>query len=164
MLTVLAFIVTIVVIVAFHEWGHFLAMRAFGIRVLTFSVGFGPRIARFTDKKGTDWVISAIPLGGFVKPLDRRDSEMPPDANMDEEFSGKPAWQRVITYAAGPVFNFILAFIIYWLLMMSVGQRDALAVVGVPAPDSPAAEAGFQPGDQWLAVNGKPVELSLIHI
>ena len=97
MLTVLAFIVTIVVIVAFHEWGHFLAMRAFGIRVLTFSVGFGPRIARFTDKKGTDWVISAIPLGGFVKPLDRRDSEMPPDANMDEEFSGKPAWQRVIT-------------------------------------------------------------------
>ena len=82
MLTVLAFIVTIVVIVAFHEWGHFLAMRAFGIRVLTFSVGFGPRIARFTDKKGTDWVISAIPLGGFVKPLDRRDSEMPPDANI----------------------------------------------------------------------------------
>ena len=150
MLTVLAFIVTIVVIVAFHEWGHFLAMRAFGVRVLTFSVGFGPRIARFTDKKGTDWVISAIPLGGFVKPLDRRDSEMPPDANMDEEFSGKPAWQRVITYAAGPVFNFILAFIIYWLLMMSVGQRDALAVVGVPAPDSPAAEAGFQPGDQYL--------------
>jgi regulator of sigma E protease len=158
MLTVLAFIVTIVVIVAFHEWGHFLAMRAFGIRVLTFSVGFGPRIARFTDKKGTDWVISAIPLGGFVKPLDRRDSEMPPDANPDEEFSSKPAWQRVITYAAGPVFNFILAFIIYWLLMMSVGQRDALAVVGVPAPDSPAAEAGFQPGDQWLAINGEPVE------
>ncbi len=61
MLTLLAFVVTIVVIVAFHEWGHFLAMRAFGVRVLTFSVGFGPRLARFTDKKGTDWVISAIP-------------------------------------------------------------------------------------------------------
>lgn len=158
MLTLLAFVVTIVVIVAFHEWGHFLAMRAFGVRVLTFSVGFGPRLARFTDKKGTDWVISAIPLGGFVKPLDRRDGELPPDAREDEEFSGKPAWQRVITYAAGPVFNFILAFLIYWLLMMSVGQRDSLAVIGQPADASPAAEAGFQAGDRWLAVDGREVE------
>ena len=151
MLTLLAFVVTILVIVAFHEWGHFLAMRAFGVRVLTFSVGFGPRLLRFTDKKGTDWVISAIPLGGFVKPLDRRDGELPPDARDDEEFSGKPAWQRVITYAAGPVFNFILAFLIYWLLMMSVGQRDSLAVIGLPVAQSPAAEAGFQAGDRWLA-------------
>ncbi|MFP1679778.1 RIP metalloprotease RseP [Alloalcanivorax sp. C16-2] len=158
MLTLLAFVVTIVVIVAFHEWGHFLAMRAFGVRVLTFSVGFGPRLARFTDKKGTDWVISAIPLGGFVKPLDRRDDELPPDAREDEEFSGKPAWQRVVVYAAGPVFNFILAFLIYWLLMMAVGQRDSLAVVGAPAPQSAAAEAGFQAGDQWLAVDGREVE------
>ena len=121
MLTVLAFIVTIVVIVAFHEWGHFLAMRAFGIRVLTFSVGFGPRIARFTDKKGTDWVISAIPLGGFVKPLDRRDSEMPPDANMDEEFSGKPAWRfwqepaRRETFRDEALGN--LMFLLKWLLL-----------------------------------------------
>ena len=114
MLTVLAFIVTILVIVAFHEWGHFLAMRAFGVRVLTFSVGFGPRLCRFTDRRGTDWVISAIPLGGFVRPLDRRDGEIPDDATLEEEFSGKPAWQRVIVYAAGPIFNFILAFLIYF--------------------------------------------------
>lgn len=158
MLTVLAFVVTIVVIVAFHEWGHFLAMRAFGVRVLTFSVGFGPRIASFTDKKGTDWVISAIPLGGFVKPLDRRDSDLPEEADWSGEFSAKPAWQRVITYAAGPLFNFILAFLIYWVLMMAVGERASLPVVGTPLPDSPAAQAGFQAGDRWLAVNDKPVE------
>lgn len=157
MLTVLAFVVTIVVIVAFHEWGHFLAMRAFGVRVLTFSVGFGPRLARFCDKKGTDWVISAIPLGGFVKPLDRRDSDLSEDADWSGEFSAKPAWQRVITYAAGPLFNFILAFLIYWVLMMAVGERASLPVVGAPAPDSAAAQAGFQPGDRWLAVDGEPV-------
>ena len=157
MLTVLAFVVTIVVIVAFHEWGHFLAMRAFGVRVLTFSVGFGPRLARLTDKKGTDWVISAIPLGGFVKPLDRRDSDLPEDADWTGEFSAKPAWQRVITYAAGPLFNFILAFLIYWVLMMAVGERDSLPVMGAAAQDSPARQAQFQPGDQWLSVNGEAV-------
>ena len=109
MLTLLAFVVTIVIIVAFHEWGHFLAMRAFGVRVLTFSVGFGPKILRFTDQKGTEWVISAIPLGGYVKPLDVREDETAQGA--PGEFSSKPAWQRVITYAAGPVFNLSLIHI-----------------------------------------------------
>ncbi len=158
MLTVLAFVVVILVIVAFHEWGHFLAMRAFGVRVLTFSVGFGPRLCRFTDRRGTDWVISAIPLGGFVRPLDRRDSEIPEDATLDEEFSGKPAWQRVIVYAAGPIFNFILAFLIYWLLMMTAGERGYAPVLGNPAVDSPAAAAGFEPGDRMLTVGGRKVD------
>ena len=145
MLTVLAFVVTIVIIVAFHEWGHFLAMRAFGVRVLTFSVGFGPKILRFTDKKGTEWVISAIPLGGYVKPLDAREDETAEgDAG---EFSSKPAWQRVITYAAGPVFNFILAVLIYWVLLASYGQSGMRAVVGPIEPGSVAEQAGFQPGD-----------------
>ncbi|MDX1803793.1 MAG: site-2 protease family protein, partial [Alcanivorax sp.] len=150
MLTVLAFVVTIVIIVAFHEWGHFLAMRAFGVRVLTFSVGFGPKLLRFTDKKGTEWVISAIPLGGYVKPLDRREDETAQGA--PGEFSGKPAWQRVITYAAGPVFNFILALLIYWVLMAGYGQRDLLAIVGPVQSHSPAAEAGFKPGDHVIQV------------
>ena len=93
MLTILAFVVTIVIIVAFHEWGHFLAMRAFGVRVLTFSVGFGPKLFRFKDKKGTEWVISGIPLGGYVKPLAARADETA--AGDPGEFSSKPAWQRV---------------------------------------------------------------------
>ena len=150
MLTLLAFVVTIVIIVAFHEWGHFLAMRAFGVRVLTFSVGFGPKILRFTDKKGTEWVISAIPLGGYVKPLDVREDETAEGA--PGEFSGKPAWQRVITYAAGPVFNFILAMLIYWVLMFSYGQRGLEAVVGPVIPGSVAEQAGFMPGDRIVAV------------
>ena len=156
MLTVLAFVVTIVIIVAFHEWGHFLAMRAFGVRVLTFSVGFGPKILRFTDKKGTEWVVSAIPLGGYVKPLDSREDET---AEGDPgEFSAKPAWQRVITYAAGPIFNFILALFIYWLLMAAFGQRDMQAVVGPVTPGTVAEQAGFQPGDHIQAVGEKAME------
>ncbi|MED5431919.1 MAG: RIP metalloprotease RseP [Pseudomonadota bacterium] len=156
MLTVLAFVVTIVIIVAFHEWGHFLAMRAFGVRVLTFSVGFGPKLCRFTDRKGTEWVISAIPLGGYVKPLDARDDET---ADGDPgEFSSKPAWQRVITYAAGPVFNFILAAMIYWLLMVSFGQSRLQAMVGPVTPGTVAEQAGFQPGDRILEAGGATVE------
>ena len=156
MLTLLAFVVTIVIIVAFHEWGHFLAMRAFGVRVLTFSVGFGPKILRFTDQKGTEWVISAIPLGGYVKPLDVREDETAQGA--PGEFSGKPAWQRVITYAAGPVFNFILAIFIYWVLMFGYGQRGLEAVVGPVTPDSVAEQAGFLPGDRIVAVGDTELE------
>lgn len=156
MLTVLAFVVTIVIIVAFHEWGHFLAMRAFGVRVLTFSVGFGPKLFRFTDKKGTEWVISGIPLGGYVKPLDAREDETAVgDAG---EFSSKPAWQRVITYAAGPAFNFILAMLIYWLLMVSFGQSRVQAVVGTVTPGTVAEQAGFSPGDRILEAGGTVVE------
>lgn len=160
MLTVLAYIVTIVIIVAFHEWGHFLAMRAFGVRVLTFSVGFGPRLFTFTDKKGTDWIISAIPLGGYVKPLDRRDAEedeADPQEDWQGEFSGKPAWQRIIVYAAGPAFNLILAFLIYWALMMAIGQRGVVPVTSTPVAHSTAAAAGFQAGDLWRSVDGEPV-------
>ena len=150
MLTVLAFVVTIVIIVAFHEWGHFLAMRAFGVRVLTFSVGFGPKLLNFTDKKGTLWTISAVPLGGYVKPLDAREDETA--EGHPGEFSSKPAWQRVITYAAGPVFNFILALLIYWTLLAGYGQSGMRAVIGPVATQTAAAQAGFQPGDQIQAV------------
>lgn len=155
MLTVLAFVVTIVIIVAFHEWGHFLAMRAFGVRVLTFSVGFGPKLLNFTDKKGTLWTISAVPLGGYVKPLDAREDESA--EGHPGEFSSKPAWQRVITYAAGPVFNFILALLIYWVVMVSYGQSDQQAVLGPVTPGSAAAQAGFQPGDRIVAVGEKSI-------
>ncbi len=150
MLTVLAFVVTIVIIVAFHEWGHFLAMRAFGVRVLTFSVGFGPKLLNFTDRKGTLWTISAVPLGGYVKPLDAREDETA--EGHPGEFSSKPAWQRVITYAAGPVFNFILALLIYWTLLASYGQSGMRAVIGPVAPGTAAEQAGFQPGDRVAAV------------
>src|SRR5699024_11573678 len=90
MLTMLvAFAATILVIVAVHEYGHYLAMRAFGVKVLTFSIGFGPKLLRWRSAGGTDFVLSAIPLGGYVKPLDRRDSKVSA-AEEQHEFSQKP--------------------------------------------------------------------------
>lgn len=151
----LAFVVTIIVIVAIHEYGHYLAMRAFGVRVLTFSIGFGPRLLQWRSSGGTDFVISAIPLGGYVKPLDRRDCDVDP-ADQASEFSGKPAWQRVITYAAGPAANLLLAIVIYWVILMA-GQTGLAPVVGEVKPDSAAASAGLRSGDELLALEGREV-------
>ena len=153
--TLLAFIVTIIIIVAIHEYGHYLAMRLFGVRVLTFSIGFGPRLLAWRSKGGTDFVVSAIPLGGYVKPLDRRDCEIIPGEE-HEEFSGKPAWQRVITYAAGPAANLLLAIAIYWVILMA-GQSGIAPMVGDVEDNSPAATAGLQAGDELLAVEGREV-------
>src|SRR5699024_10842372 len=126
--TLLAFALTIMVIVAIHEYGHYLAMRLFGVRVLVFSIGFGPQLAKWKSKTGTKFVISAIPLGGYVRPLDKRDTEILPGQE-SEEFSHKPAWQRVIVYAAGPVANFILAIFLYWVIFLG-GQLGVPPVLG----------------------------------
>lgn len=150
----LAFIVTIMVVVAIHEYGHYLAMRLCGVRVLTFSIGFGPRLASWRNRQGTEFAISAIPLGGYVKPLDRRDSEVPAD-QLDEEFSGKPAWQRVVTYAAGPAANLLLALFIYWLVLLA-GESGRIPELAEPAPGTAAAEAGLHAGDEILSVDGEP--------
>lgn len=150
----LAFIVTIMVVVAIHEYGHYLAMRLCGVRVLTFSIGFGPRLASWRNRHGTAFALSAIPLGGYVKPLDRRDSEVPPE-QAHEEFSGKPAWQRVITYAAGPAANLILAFFIYWAVLLG-GESGRVPELAEPPAGSAAAEAGVRAGDEILGVDGEP--------
>jgi regulator of sigma E protease len=153
MQTILAFIVTIVVIVAIHEFGHYLAMRLFNVRVLTFSIGFGPRLFGWRNRAGTDFVVSAIPFGGYVKPLDRRDCDIKAG---DEavEFSGKPAWQRVITYAAGPLANLLLAFFLYWLVLLN-GETSRIPVLGESVPASAVALAGLQSGDELVAIEGQ---------
>ena len=101
-------------------------------------------------------MISGIPRGGSGKPLDAREDETA--AGDPGEFSSKPAWQRVVTYAAGPVFNFILAMLIYWLLMVSFGQRRMQAVVGPVTPGTVAEQAGFAPGDRIVEAGGTAVE------
>ena len=156
LMTLLAFAVTIVIIVAIHEYGHYLSMRAFGVRVLTFSVGFGPRLLAWRSKSGTDFILSAIPLGGYVKPLDRRDCEIQPGEE-DQEFSGKPPWQRIVTYAAGPAANLVLAVFLYWIILMG-GQTGMAPVVGEVAPDSAAASAGLQADDELLRVDAREVQ------
>lgn len=153
MQTLLAFIVTIVVIVAIHEFGHYLAMRLFNVRVLTFSIGFGPRLFGWRNRAGTDFVVSAIPLGGYVKPLDRRDCEIE-EADKALEFSGKPAWQRVITYAAGPLANLLLAFFLYWLVLLN-GETSRIPVLGDISPATAVAQAGLKSGDELVAIEGQ---------
>lgn len=153
--TLLAFALTIMVIVAIHEYGHYLAMRLFGVRVLVFSIGFGPQLAKWKSKTGTKFVISAIPLGGYVRPLDKRDTEILPGQE-GEEFSHKPAWQRVIVYATGPVANFILAIFLYWVIFLG-GQLGVPPVLGKVAEESPAAVAGLQENDEIVALDGKQV-------
>lgn len=163
MQTVFAFVVTIVVIVAFHEYGHYLAMRLFKVRVLTFSVGFGPRLFGWRNRAGTDFIVSAIPFGGYVKPLDRRDCEIPAGQE-HEEFSGKPAWQRVITYAAGPMANLLLAFFLYWLVLLN-GENSPIPVLGEVAPATAVAQAGLKSGDELVAIEGQetPTWQAVIH-
>ena len=150
MTSLFAFIVAIILIVAIHEYGHYLAMRLFGVRVLTFSIGFGPQLFAWRNKAGTDFKVAALPLGGFVKPLDRRDCDVGED-EQHEEFSGKPAWQRVITYAAGPLANLLLAVVLYWLMMLG-GESGRIPYLAEPVAGTAAAAAGLHADDEILSL------------
>jgi regulator of sigma E protease len=156
--TPLAFLFVLGVLVFVHELGHFLVARWYGVRVLTFSLGFGPKIFKVT-RGGTEYCISAVPLGGYVKLAgetveDQRSGE--PD-----EFLSKSRWVRFQVYFAGPLMNFILAFVVLTFSLMAGAdvplQDTAPPVVGRVAEGSPAARAGIQPGDRFVSVNGRPV-------
>ncbi len=154
----LSFVVGLGVIIFVHEAGHLLVAKSFGVRVLTFSLGFGKRLWGFT-RGDTDYRISAIPLGGYVK----LGGEMPEEASGDpREFLSKPRWQRVLVYLAGPSMNIVLAIVVFACLFM-IGIEvphlpDLPPVVGVVQEGSSAARAGVQPGDRIVALDGKPVE------
>jgi regulator of sigma E protease len=163
-----AFIFLITLVVFFHELGHFLVARACGVAVETFSIGFGSEIFGWTDRKGTRWKISWLPLGGYVKFLGDENAASTPDreriAKMDDAersnaFSLKPLYQRALVVLAGPVANFILAIVIFTLLYAFVGAKALSTTVGSVTPKSPAAAAGIKPGDKITAVNGRPVKL-----
>ena len=111
-ITLAAFLVTLGVLVSFHEFGHFLAARMCGVRVLRFAIGFGKPLFTYRAKNQTEWVLATIPLGGYVKLLDRRNSkEVVEPAEEPQAFDGKPLWQRSFIVAAGPLANFLLAII-----------------------------------------------------
>ena len=110
LITFFTFVVTIGILVGFHEYGHYAAARMCGVRVLRFAIGFGKPLFRFTSQNKTEWVIGSIPLGGYVKLLDGRDPEQQIDLeNEVNAFDRKPLWQRSFIVAAGPLANFILA-------------------------------------------------------
>ena len=147
-------LVTLGVLVTFHEFGHYWVARRCGVKVLRFSVGFGKAIWKRVGRDGTEYWIAAIPLGGYVKMLDAREGEVDP-ALRDQEFTGKSVWRRIAIVAAGPGFNVIFTIAALWLMFM-LGRSDYAPIV-TATPDSIAAEAGVQPGDRILSVNGRQV-------
>jgi len=151
--TLLAFIVAISLLVAVHEFGHFWVARKLGIRVLRFSIGFGKPIwrRRFGADR-TEFVVAALPLGGYVKMLDEREAPVPP-AELPRAFNRQPLWVRSSVILAGPLFNFFFAIAAYWLMFVS-GVPGLRPVVGEIAPQSVAAQVGFQEEDQLLSVGG----------
>ena len=148
-------LVALGVLVTFHEFGHFWVARRCGVKVLRFSVGFGSPLFRWHDRQGTEFVIAAIPLGGYVKMLDEREGDVPP-ALLDSAFNRKSVRQRFAIVSAGPLANFLLALVFFWLLAM-LGSEQIRPVIGAVEPGSLAAQAGLSVDQEIVAVNGKPV-------
>ena len=154
--TLIAFVVALGVLVTFHELGHYWVARLCGVRVLRFSVGFGRILARRTDKQGTEWALSAIPLGGYVKMLDEPEPGATPQ-QAAQAFNQKTLGQRSAIVLAGPLANLLLAAVLYTSLNL-VGTSEPAAILAEPPASSAAARAGFQGGDRIVAVNGQPVQ------
>ncbi|MBB3225755.1 regulator of sigma E protease [Luteibacter sp. Sphag1AF] len=146
-------LVTLGVLVTFHEFGHYWVARRCGVKVLRFSVGFGRPLWRRVAKDGTEYQIAAIPLGGYVKMLDAREGDVAPE-DRAQEFTGKPIWQRIAIVAAGPVFNLIFAIAAFWATFV-IGRPDAVPFISV-APNSLAAQAGMVSGDRIVSIDGNP--------
>jgi regulator of sigma E protease len=147
---VLAFIVAIGVLVAVHEYGHFWMARRLGIRVLRFSIGFGRPLWSRRGKSGTEYVLAAIPLGGYVKLLDEREGPVDP-AVLAQAYNRKPVWARILVLLAGPLANFLFAVAAYWVLFVA-GVPTLKPVVGEVTADSMAARAGLRAGDEIVGV------------
>ena len=147
-------LVALGVLVTIHEFGHFWVARRCGVKVLRFSVGFGSPLLRWHDRQGTEFVVAAIPLGGYVKMLDEREGDVPPEL-LDQSFNRKSVKQRIAIVAAGPVANFLLALLFFWVLAM-LGSQQVRPVIGAVEAGSLAQAAGLQAGQEIVAINGKP--------
>lgn len=142
------------VLVTFHEFGHFWVARRCGVKVLRFSIGFGTPLYSWRDRQDTEYVIAAIPLGGYVKMLDEREAEVPP-ALLDQSFNRKSLGQRAAIVIAGPLANFLLAVFFFWVIAL-LGTEQVRPVIGQVAAGSLAAQAGLQAGEEFVAVDGEP--------
>jgi regulator of sigma E protease len=160
------FLFVLTIVVFFHELGHFLIARWNGVRVVTFSVGFGPELLGFTDRHGTRWKLAAIPLGGYVKFFGDENEASVPNAEavqaMSEEdrrhsFFHKSVGQRAAIVAAGPIANFILAIVIFAAVFATYGRQSSTARIDTVQAGSAAADAGFQSGDVVLSIDGRQV-------
>jgi regulator of sigma E protease len=168
-LAVFVFLVMISLLIFIHELGHYSVGRLLGIKVERFSIGFGKPLFKHTAKSGTEWTISQLPLGGYVKFAGDAGAASTPDTealdamrsehdDVSDIFHFRPVWQRALVVLAGPMANFILAALLFALALMWVGERTRPAVIGSVVDGSPAAMAGLQPGDQIAKMDGKPIE------
>jgi regulator of sigma E protease len=156
MMTILAFVGAIVLLVVFHEYGHYWVARRCGVKVLRFSLGFGKVIySKRFRRSDTEWVISAIPLGGYVKMLDEREGEVMPE-ELEMAFNRKPVLQRMAIVVAGPLANFLLAIVLYWLLFMH-GVPGIKPVLGEVTAASPAAYAQLHSGETIVSIDGEAI-------
>ena len=154
---VIFFIIAIGALITFHEFGHFWVARRLGVTVLKFSIGFGPALWKFTPKNSsTEYVVAAIPLGGYVKMLDENVEEVPEDI-AQTAFNRQPLYKRSAIVAAGPIANFLLAALFYAAVFV-IGNDGIRPVVGEITQDSIADKAGLVVGDELVEVDGRPVK------
>jgi regulator of sigma E protease len=163
---IVPFLFVLTIVVFFHELGHFLVARWCGVRILVFSLGFGPELFGFNDRRGTRWKVSAIPLGGYVKFFGDESAASTPDqaaihAMPESErrfsFFYQNVWKRAAIVVAGPLANFILAIVIFAAIFMFYGRQNTSARVDAVQPGSAAAAAGIETGDLILSIDGRPV-------
>lgn len=152
--TILFFLVALIILVAVHEFGHFYVARRCGVKVLRFSIGFGKILWSIRDKSGTEYCLSALPLGGYVKMLDEREGDVP-ESERHRAFNNQSVWKRIAIVAAGPVANLLLAILLLWVLLLG-GERSLIPKVGDVMPDSVAKSMGIEAGQEILAVDGIP--------
>lgn len=172
---IVPFLLVIGVVVTIHELGHFLAAKAVGTKIDRFAIGFGSAIAHWTDKSGVEWRIGWLPIGGYVRFAGDENAASIPDAEdlksmrrklvdegrgaeVDSYFHFKPLWQRAFIVAAGPMANFVLATLVFATLLLAFGMPTSSTRIDTVVAGSPAAQAGFRPGDVILKVDGKAID------
>lgn len=156
LMTVMWFLIAISILVAIHEFGHFYVARRCGVKVLRFSIGFGPRLLAFSDKRGTEFALSAIPLGGYVKMLDEREAEVA-ESERAFAYNNKSVGRRIAIAAAGPAANIVLAFLLYWAILLN-GTVAYSPTIGEIKTGSLAEQAGLSVGQEIISVDGQVTE------
>ncbi len=154
--TIISFVIALGILITFHEFGHYLVARLCGVKVLRFSIGFGkPLFSKQWGKDQTEWVVAAVPLGGYVKMLDEREGKVEPE-DLPRAFNRQTVGRRFAIVSAGPIANFLLALFFYWLLFV-IGMNGMKPILGPVAPATPAAFSAFVEGETIQKIDNKPV-------